>query len=87
MQRVAENVLLFVLRCYEKGRCGSVASSREIIKLLEADGWFYIGSRGDHCYFKHEKKSGKITVPHPQKDLKRPIVKAILKQAGLDREG
>ena len=83
---MAEYILPVVCDVKRKGRCGSVASGREIIKLLEADGWFYIGSRGDHCYFKHERKSGKITVPHPQKDLKRPIVKAILKQAGLDRE-
>lgn len=26
-------------------------SSREIIKILEQDGWFLLGARGDHHYF------------------------------------
>ena len=36
---------------------------REIIKLIESDGWFLIKTRGDHRQFKHPIKKGKVTVP------------------------
>ena len=34
-------------------------SSREVLKLLQADGWFEINCEGDHHQFKHLKKAGK----------------------------
>jgi predicted RNA binding protein YcfA (HicA-like mRNA interferase family) len=37
-------------------------SSREIIRKLEADGWFLVGTTGDHHHFKHPTKPGKVTV-------------------------
>ena len=58
-------------------------SSREIIKLLEQDGWYLIGVRGDHHYFKHPTKKGKLTVQHPMKDIRKENVYEILKHAGL----
>jgi predicted RNA binding protein YcfA (HicA-like mRNA interferase family) len=58
-------------------------SSREIIKILEQDGWFLLGARGDHHYFKHKTKPGKITVPHPEKDVDPKTAKSIFKAAGL----
>ena len=57
--------------------------SRKIIRLLEYDGWFLIGTTGSHHHFKHETKTGKVTVPHPKKDLPAGTVRSILKQAGL----
>ena len=36
--------------------------TREVIKLLEADGWFLYATRGDHRQFKHPVKKGKVTV-------------------------
>lgn len=44
-------------------------SSRDIIRLLKADGWFPIGVTGRHHHFKHPTKPGKVTVPHPKKDF------------------
>ena len=38
-------------------------SSKELIDILTADGWHQTDTRGDHCYFKHTSKPGKITVP------------------------
>lgn len=35
---------------------------REIINLLEADGWVKITTKGDHRQFKHPEKPGKVTV-------------------------
>ena len=62
---------------------GRSYSSREVIKKLTDDGWYEIGCRGDHHYFKHNTKNGKITVPHPKKDIKPGIYDSIIKQAGL----
>lgn len=60
-------------------------NSREIIKLLEKDGWVKCHQKGSHCQFKHPTKKGKVTVPHPKKDLPKKTVASIFKQAGLDR--
>jgi predicted RNA binding protein YcfA (HicA-like mRNA interferase family) len=43
--------------------------SRELIKLLQADGWRLQRTRGSHHQIVHPTKVGKITVPHPKKDL------------------
>ena len=44
-------------------------NSRKLIRLLEADGWYLIEVRGDHYQYKHPTKSGRVTVPHPKKDI------------------
>ena len=58
-------------------------SSREIIKLLQKDGWYIHDTVGSHHHFKHPKKLGKVTVPHPKKDMRKGTYNRILKQAGL----
>ena len=57
--------------------------SRELIKLLQADGWQLKRTRGSHHQFAHPTKPGTVTVPHPKKDLGKGLVQAIRKQAGL----
>lgn len=57
--------------------------SRALIKLLETDGWVHIGVTGSHHHFKHPTKRGKVTIPHPKKELPTGTVRALLKQAGL----
>jgi len=57
--------------------------SKEIIKLIEADGWQQVRVKGSHHHFKHPEKSGLVTVPHPKSDLPKGTVKNILRQAGL----
>jgi Predicted periplasmic or secreted lipoprotein len=57
--------------------------SRGLIKLLEKDGWVHIGVTGSHHHFKHPTKPGKVTIPHPRKDIPIGTVRALLKQAGL----
>lgn len=42
-------------------------SSREIIKILKADGWYEVGCTGDHHQFKHPVKKGRVTITHPKK--------------------
>mgnify|MGYP002682793661 CR=1 FL=1 len=58
-------------------------SSKRIIELLEADGWSEVRCRGDHHQFRHQTKPGKVTVPHPVKDLDIDVLKSIEKQSGL----
>jgi len=57
--------------------------SRSLIKLLESDGWNLVAISGWHHQFKHPTKPGRVTVPHPKKDLKKGTEINILKQAGL----
>ena len=59
-------------------------SSREIIKKIKDDGWIEVACDGDHHQFKHPTKKGKVTIPHPVKDLHPKTAKSILKQAGID---
>ncbi len=57
---------------------------KEVIKLIEADGWIYFQSTGDHHHFKHPVKKGKVTVPGKGSDSLHPKTEnSILKQAGL----
>lgn len=58
--------------------------SLELIKIIEADGWYEERVRGSHHHFKHPTKEGLVTVPHPKKNLPKGTVKSILKQAGLE---
>lgn len=57
--------------------------SREIIRRLEADGWFRVAQVGSHVQFKHAAKPGRVTVPHPKKDLPAGTLRSIERQAGL----
>lgn len=58
---------------------------REVIKLLENDGWYLVAQKGSHKQYKHSIKRGRVTVPdHGQnKDLAKGTENSILKQAGL----
>jgi len=58
-------------------------SSREVIQILNADGWYECGCEGSHHQFKHSIKQGKVTVTHPIKDVPLPTLKNIEKQAGV----
>ncbi len=62
---------------------GKHYSSRDIIKMLEEDGWYWIRSEGSHHHFKHNEKRGKVTVKHPQKDVPEGTFRNIMAQAGL----
>ncbi|MDE6084219.1 MAG: type II toxin-antitoxin system HicA family toxin [Muribaculaceae bacterium] len=56
---------------------------REIIKLLEADGWQKVTTKGDHRQFKHPVKPGKVTVRgKPSETLDQFLINSIWKQAG-----
>lgn len=57
--------------------------SGEIIKALEAVGWYEVRQRGSHKQFKHPDKKGLVTVPHPHREVPRGTLRSIERQAGL----
>ena len=57
---------------------------REVVRLLEQNGWVEIRSKGSHRHFKHPTQAFVITVPgNPGKELATGTLNAILKKAGL----
>jgi len=57
---------------------------RDVIRLLEADGWYLARTRGSHRQYKHPTKAGLVTVPGAGGDDLAPgTLNSILKQAGL----
>jgi len=57
---------------------------REIIKLVEADGWYLVAQRGSHRQYKHPAKHGRVTVPGALgKELPPGTERSILRQARL----
>jgi predicted RNA binding protein YcfA (HicA-like mRNA interferase family) len=63
---------------------GLAVNVREIIKILEADGWFLVRTRGSHRQYHHPTKLGTTTVAgHAKIDIPPKTLKSILRQAGL----
>ena len=57
---------------------------RELVKLLEINGWRQDRSKGSHRQFKHPVKLGRVTVAgHPSQEMDKGTLNSILKQAGL----
>ncbi len=57
--------------------------TKDVIKMLEDDGWFLVRMRGSHRQFKHSSKSGTVTVNgKPNQVLEQFILNSIWKQAG-----
>ena len=57
---------------------------KELIKLLEADGWVLVRTRGSHRQFHHPTKFGTVTVAgKPSVDVPPGTLNNALKQAGL----
>lgn len=56
---------------------------KEVIKLLEDDGWVQISQNGSHRQFKHPTKKGRVTVNGSSSDnLSQFLLNSIWKQAG-----
>ena len=57
---------------------------REVVRELEADGWFLVATRGSHRQFKHPTKRGRVTVAgKPNDDLAPGTLNSILKKAQI----
>jgi predicted RNA binding protein YcfA (HicA-like mRNA interferase family) len=57
---------------------------REVIRIIEADGWYLVATRGSHRQFRHPSKAGRVTIAgRPSEDLAPGTLNSIFKQAGL----
>lgn len=61
---------------------------RDVLKLLNDEGWYLVATEGSHRQFKHPTKPGRVTVPGKQNDDLPPgTLNSIMKQAGLKKQG
>ena len=58
-------------------------SSREVLKALRSAGFVVVDQKGSHVQLKHPEHPGRVTVPHPKRDLRIKTVKSIESQSGL----
>ena len=59
---------------------------REVLALIEGDGWYLVHTRGDHRQYKHPTKPGRVTVSgHRNDDVHPKTLNSKLTQAGLRR--
>jgi len=59
---------------------------RDVLTMLDKDGWRLDRTRGSHRQFKHSIKLGLLTIAgKPSDDLAPGTLNSILKQAGLKK--
>ncbi len=59
---------------------------REVQRILRADGWYIVTTRGSHIQYKHDTKKGRVTVAgKPNDDVSPGTLLSIMKQAGLTK--
>ena len=59
---------------------------KDLIALLESDGWQQVRQKGSHRQFHHPVKSGTVTVAgKPNVDVPSGTLINVLKQAGLKK--
>jgi len=57
---------------------------RDVIRMLEEDGWELARQRGSHRQFRHPSKAGTVTVAgKPNVDMPPGTLNSVLKQAAL----
>lgn len=59
---------------------------RDVIRLIEDDGWYLIATKGSHRQFKHSSKPGRVTIAgHANDDLAPGTLNSVFKQAQVQR--
>lgn len=59
---------------------------KDVIKLIEKDGWFLERTRGSHRQFHHQTKPGTVTVSGKESvEMPPGTLNSVLKQAGLKK--
>ena len=60
---------------------------RDVIRLLEAEGWVLVATRGSHRQYKNPVRPGRVTVAGKASDDLAPgTLNSILKQSGLKEQ-
>lgn len=58
---------------------------KDILRIIEDDGWYFVRQKGSHRQFKHLYKTGTVTIAGKESlDIPTGTLKSILKQAKLD---
>lgn len=59
---------------------------RDIIEMVEADGWRFHSQKGSHAQYVHPTKPGRVTIAgKPNHDIHPKTLADILRQAGIKR--
>ena len=61
-------------------------SAKKLVQILKRAGFVEDSQRGSHLYLWHPEKSLITSVPMHPGDVKRSLMKRILKQAGLTED-
>jgi predicted RNA binding protein YcfA (HicA-like mRNA interferase family) len=57
---------------------------RDVIRIIENDGWYLVRIKGSHRQYKHPQKSGIVTVSgNSSKEMPPGTFNSVLKQAQL----
>lgn len=57
---------------------------RDLIRMIERDGWILSRTRGSHRQYRHPAKPGTVTIAgHPGDEIHPKTERSILRQAGL----
>jgi predicted RNA binding protein YcfA (HicA-like mRNA interferase family) len=66
-------------------RLGMPRKVRDLIRLVEDDGWYLVGQTGSHRQYRHSTKPGRVTIAgKPSVEVPPKTEKSILRQAGLE---
>ena len=56
--------------------------SKKLLKIVQNDGWQIVrGNSSGHIQLTHSTKPGRVTIPI--RNVKKNIIKSVIKQAGL----
>lgn len=60
---------------------------RDVIKVIETDGWLFLRQRGSHRQYRHPTKPGKVTIAGKPSDEMAPgTLGSVFRQAGIDQD-
>ena len=60
---------------------------RDLVAMIEKDGWQHVRTTGSHFHFRHPAKKGVVTIPSGGKlgrDVPTGTLKSVLRQAGIE---
>jgi predicted RNA binding protein YcfA (HicA-like mRNA interferase family) len=63
-----------------------IINVRELLNIIEKDGWYIVRIKGSHRQLKHEHKKGTVTIAGKKSDDVPPgTLKSVFKQAGIEK--
>ena len=66
------------------GALHGLVKVRDLVVLVEKDGWYRVHSKGGHQQYKHPVKKGRVTISgHPRDDVHPKTLNSVLGQASL----